>query len=289
MQIQELMSSNVCTIKTDTPLRDAAARMAKHDLGSLPVASGEKLVGMLTDRDIALRGIGNDLGPDACASEAMTRELLYCRAEDDVDEVLANMGDMQVRRLPVIDDDKDLVGIVSIGDLVKAEPARTGQNFAEITKSSKLHSQTIALDETEEGKSGRDDKEKLLRRDLRDAPGRGGPVSGHRLVASDNVEGTMVFRPGGEKIGYIDHFMVDKRSGKVEYAVMSFGGFLGLGEELRPVPWSVLSYDTELDGYVVSAEEDTFRNSPYLEGGTVPAWDSAYQKRIYQYWGVPIF
>ncbi|HSM52618.1 MAG TPA: PRC-barrel domain-containing protein [Erythrobacter sp.] len=124
-------------------------------------------------------------------------------------------------------------------------------------------------------------------RDLRDQ--RKGELSDpdHDLIASDRVEGTKVFRPGGERIGKIDHFMVDKRSGQVEYAVMSFGGFLGLGEELRPLPWRALEYDRELGGYVVSAEDDTFRNSPYIEGASAPEWDSAYAKALYGYWGVP--
>ncbi|MGQ7830646.1 PRC-barrel domain-containing protein [Altererythrobacter sp. Z27] len=124
-------------------------------------------------------------------------------------------------------------------------------------------------------------------RDLRDQ--RKGELSDpdHDLIASDRVEGTKVFRPGGERIGKIDHFMVDKRSGQVEYAVMSFGGFLGLGEELRPLPWPALDYDRELGGYVVSAEDDIFRNSPFIEGASAPEWDSAYAKALYGYWGVP--
>ena len=109
----------------------------------------------------------------------------------------------------------------------------------------------------------------------------------HDLIASDRVEGTKVFRPDGERIGKIDHFMVDKRSGQVEYAVMSFGGFLGLGEELRPLPWGALEYDSDQGGYVVAAEDDTFRNSPFIEGTSAPEWDSAYAKVLYGYWGVP--
>jgi len=111
--------------------------------------------------------------------------------------------------------------------------------------------------------------------------------SDHPLIASDRIEGTKVFRPNGERIGKIDHFMVNKRSGQVEYAVMSFGGFLGLGEELRPLPWRALEYDPEHQGYVVAAEDDVFRNSAYIEGGTAPEWDTAYARMLYGYWGVP--
>jgi len=109
----------------------------------------------------------------------------------------------------------------------------------------------------------------------------------HELIASDRVEGTSVYRPKGDKIGKVHHFMVGKQSGKVEYAVLSFGGFLGLGEEFRPVPWGALDYSTELDGYVVSAEEDTLKNSPHYTVGLEPQWNRAYAINVYGYWGVP--
>ncbi len=110
---------------------------------------------------------------------------------------------------------------------------------------------------------------------------------GHNLIASDRVEGTAVFRPDGEKIGRIHHFMVGKRSGQVEYAVLSFGGFLGMGKELRPVPWDALDYDTDMGGYIVSAEEDILRNSPVIEDDREPLWDRAYGSNVYAYWGLP--
>ena len=124
-----------------------------------------------------------------------------------------------------------------------------------------------------------EDLDKARREEVRD--------EGHDLIASDRVEGTAVYRPDGEKIGRIHHFMVGKRSGKVEYAVMSFGGFLGMGQELRPVPWAALDYDTAMGGYVVSAEDDTLRESPYIDEGSQPAWDRTYGTYVYGYWGVP--
>ncbi|QIG52967.1 PRC-barrel domain containing protein [Altererythrobacter sp. BO-6] len=124
-------------------------------------------------------------------------------------------------------------------------------------------------------------------RDLRDQSTGHLSDPAHHLIASDRVEGTKVFRPNGDRIGKIEHFMFDKRSGQVEYAVMSFGGFLGLGEEFRPLPWGALEYDDKLEGYVVAAEDDTLRNSPFIEGTTAPEWDSAYAKMLYRYWGMP--
>lgn len=110
---------------------------------------------------------------------------------------------------------------------------------------------------------------------------------GDDLIASDRVEGTAVYRPDGERIGRIHHFMVGKRNGRVEYAVLSFGGFLGMGAEYRPVPWEALDYDTKLGGYVVSVEEDVLKASPSFNQNQNPAWDRAFATEIYGYWGVP--
>lgn len=109
----------------------------------------------------------------------------------------------------------------------------------------------------------------------------------HNLIASSRVEGTAVYRPDGEKIGRVHHFMVGKRSGRVEYVVMNFGGFLGMGSEHRPLPWDALEYSTDLGGYVVSAEDDKLKNSPSYGDDGEPAWDDVYRTRIYGYWGIP--
>ncbi len=144
MQVQQCMSTDVCTISPDTPLQRAAEKMAKNDLGAIPVAKDDKLVGMVTDRDIAIRGIGCGFGPDAKASEVMTQELLYCNSGDAIDDVLENMASLQIRRLPVVDNAKQLVGIVSIGDLVKVQPTDAGRCFAKVARPSELHSQSLA-------------------------------------------------------------------------------------------------------------------------------------------------
>lgn len=109
----------------------------------------------------------------------------------------------------------------------------------------------------------------------------------HNLIASNRVEGTAVYRPDGEKIGRVHHFMVGKRSGRVEYVVMSFGGFLGMGSEHRPLPWDALEYSIDRGGYVVSAEDDRLKNSPSYGDDQEPLWDDAYRTRVYGYWGIP--
>src|SRR3954471_16969089 len=92
----------------------------------------------------------------------------------------------------------------------------------------------------------------------------------HNLIASDKVEGTPVRRTDGDKIGTIERVMIDKRSGKVAYAVMSFGGFLGIGDEYRALPWSVLRYNEDLDAYELNVTEDQLRGAPTPARG----WDT---------------
>ena len=107
-----------------------------------------------------------------------------------------------------------------------------------------------------------------------------------RLIASDKVEGTAVYDRQGERLGSVHNFMVDKRSGKVEYAVMSFGGFLGLGQSYHPLPWRALTYDTGKGGYVVDLDKDRLRGAPSYTGSEAPDWrDPAYGRRIDDYWG----
>ncbi len=106
------------------------------------------------------------------------------------------------------------------------------------------------------------------------------------LIASDKVEGTAVYNMDREHLGKIHNFMVDKISGQVEYAVMSFGGFLGLGDSYRPIPWRKLEYDTELGGYVVDLDRRLLEGAPSYT--TDPDWlNPAYGRRIDEYYGSP--
>jgi len=109
----------------------------------------------------------------------------------------------------------------------------------------------------------------------------------HRLIASDKVEGTAVYNRRGEKLGTVKNFMVDKRSGKAEYAVMSFGGFLGMGDSYHPLPWNVLTYDVNQGGYVVDLDKSTLQGAPSYKSGDEPTYDRAYGERVYRHYGVP--
>jgi len=108
-----------------------------------------------------------------------------------------------------------------------------------------------------------------------------------RLIASNKVEGTAVYNRQGNRLGSVYNFMVDKRSGKAEYAVMSFGGFLGIGEGYHPLPWNVLTYDTDKGGYVVDLDKKMLEKAPSYQSGGEPTYDRAYGERVYGYYGVP--
>jgi len=106
-----------------------------------------------------------------------------------------------------------------------------------------------------------------------------------RLIASDKVEGTTVYNPSGEKIGSIENVMIDKLSGKVAYADMSFGGFLGMGDKHHPLPWSLLKYSTDMDGYVVNIDKDKLKNAPTFDTSKSPEWeDQTWGQQVHSYY-----
>ena len=106
-----------------------------------------------------------------------------------------------------------------------------------------------------------------------------------RLIASDKVEGTAVYSPDGHHLGTVQNFMVDKVSGQVAYAVLAFGGFLGVGESHHPLPWRSLRYSVELGGYVVDIDENTLSGAPSHSPGDDPFGDPAYGGRLDDYYG----
>lgn len=106
-----------------------------------------------------------------------------------------------------------------------------------------------------------------------------------RLIASNKVEDTAVYNRQGEKLGSVYNFMVNKRSGQVEYAVMSFGGFLGIGTEFHPLPWDQLTYDTDEGGYVVDLDRAKLEGAPRYGADNEPVFDRAYGQQVYGYYG----
>ncbi|HEV2865333.1 MAG TPA: CBS domain-containing protein [Allosphingosinicella sp.] len=124
MKIAECMTTDVQVAKPDQPIREAAQFMLRADAGSLPVCDGDRLVGMITDRDIAVRAVAEGRGPDTPVQDAMTDHVDWCYDDDAVEDVAVRMSDLQVRRFPVISrEDNKLVGMVSLGDLSRSDEA----------------------------------------------------------------------------------------------------------------------------------------------------------------------
>ena len=119
MKISEVMTTGVETVSADQTAREAASFMLRADAGSIPVCEGDRVVGMITDRDIAVRGVAEGRGPDTPVRELMSDGIICAREDDNIDEVARRMSDEQIRRLPVLDADQRLVGIVSLGDLAR--------------------------------------------------------------------------------------------------------------------------------------------------------------------------
>ena len=134
-RIRDIMTRDVEVIQRDDTLQHAAQRMRALDVGSLPVCDGPALAGMVTDRDITVRGVAEGLLPQECkVADVMTEDVRWCRPDDTVEQVLEQMGDQQVRRLTVLDDARQVVGIVALGDLATRQSGHTDEALREISQ-----------------------------------------------------------------------------------------------------------------------------------------------------------
>jgi CBS domain-containing protein len=142
MQVRQAMSRDVRIASPSQPIREAARAMAEIDAGILPVGENDRLVGMITDRDIAVRAVARGKGPDTPVREVMSTEVKYCFVDDDIDDIAQNMADLKVRRLPVLNPQKRIVGILSLGDIALASGADpAGSALCDISEPGGAHSQ----------------------------------------------------------------------------------------------------------------------------------------------------
>lgn len=132
--VAQIMTRDVEVLSPQDNLRHAAEIMRDRDIGALPVCDGKRLLGMLTDRDITVRGVAaGRSAQDTVVSDLMSGEVMWCYDDQTVDEVLQKMGDAQIRRIPVIDHNMQLVGIVALGDLAKQHESNVDDALAEIS------------------------------------------------------------------------------------------------------------------------------------------------------------
>lgn len=143
MRVSEAMSRDVRVARPDQTIQEAASIMADIDAGVMPVGDHDRLVGMLTDRDIAIRAVAHGKGPDAKVRDVMSSEVKYCFEDEDADEVCRNLADQKIRRIPVVNRDKRLVGILSLGDLARSGPEDSvGAALSAISSPGGAHSQS---------------------------------------------------------------------------------------------------------------------------------------------------
>ena len=144
MQVKQAMSNDVRISNPNQSIREAAAVMAEIDAGVLPVGENDRLVGMITDRDIAIRAVAAGKAPTTSVREVMSKEVDYCFEDDDIDDVAQRMADAKLRRMPVLNRDKRLVGIVSLGDIAMVDgPVHAGEALCGISEPGGQHSQSL--------------------------------------------------------------------------------------------------------------------------------------------------
>ena len=142
MKVSEVMSRDVQTVRPDQTAREAAGFMLQADAGAIPVTDGDRLMGMITDRDIAVRGVAQGRGPDTPVRDLMSSDLVAARIDDDTDDVAVRMSEAQVRRLPVVDEQEKLCGIVSLADLTqKGDDSAAEQALEGISEPGGQHQQ----------------------------------------------------------------------------------------------------------------------------------------------------
>jgi CBS domain-containing protein len=144
MKVSKAMTKDVKIVSPSQTIKEAAQAMAELDVGSQPVGENDRLVGMITDRDIAVRAVAQGKGPNTPVSEVMSTEVKYCFDDDELEEVAENMGDIKVRRLPVLNREKRLVGIVSLGDIARRDDNSAGDAIRAISEPGGEHSQSAS-------------------------------------------------------------------------------------------------------------------------------------------------
>ena len=135
MKISDIMTRNVEVARPEDSIQTVAQRMADLDVGSLPVCDGDTILGMVTDRDITIRATAKGLGCDVGVTQVMTPDIEYAFEDDDLQEVAGKMASKQIRRLPVVDRDKKLVGILAIADIAREDKdKRVGETVEKISQ-----------------------------------------------------------------------------------------------------------------------------------------------------------
>lgn len=141
MIVSECMTTGVEITSPDDSIRDVARIMREIDAGCMPVGENDRLVGVITDRDIAIRAVAEGLGPETTVRDVMSRDVRWCYEDEDIEDVSEQMAEFKVRRLPVLNREKRLIGVISLGDISLADGVTSGEALREISEPGGLHSQ----------------------------------------------------------------------------------------------------------------------------------------------------
>lgn len=141
MRVSECMSTGVEIASPDNSIRDVARTMREIDAGCMPVGENDRLVGVITDRDIAIRAIAEGMGPETRVRQVMSQDVRWCYEDEEIDEVSEQMAEYKIRRLPVLNREKRLVGMISLGDVSLADGSTSGEALKEISEPGGMHSQ----------------------------------------------------------------------------------------------------------------------------------------------------
>lgn len=143
MRVSECMTRDVKIANPGQTIREIAQLMGEIDVGAVPVGENDRLVGMITDRDIAVRAVAEGMGPDTPVRDVMsTDQVLYCYEDQEIEDIADNMSEMKVRRLPVLNREKRLVGIISLGDVAQTERRVAGEAIQGVSEPGGPHDQT---------------------------------------------------------------------------------------------------------------------------------------------------
>jgi CBS domain-containing protein len=142
MRVDEVMTRDVCVCHPEESIRECAAAMARNDIGAMPVAENDLLIGMVTDRDITVRAVALGKSPDTPVREVLSRQVLYCFADQDLEHVAVSLGMAKVRRVPVVTRENRLVGMLSLADVASRSAKAAGTAMADLSKRGGPHSQS---------------------------------------------------------------------------------------------------------------------------------------------------
>jgi CBS domain-containing protein len=147
MQLSQIMSTDIQVIPPDATIQFAAERMRQMDVGSLPVGSNDRLIGMVTDRDITIRAVAQGCAPNTPVRQAMSNGATFCYEDDDIEQAMKVMEEKQIRRLPIVNRDKRVVGIVSLGDLALkgVDRRQSGEALEQISRPNGEHAHMAAV------------------------------------------------------------------------------------------------------------------------------------------------